>query len=149
MLTIAIGADHRGYDHKMVIQTGVSLETKPIEWIDVGTFSPERSDYPPFAHAVVSSLRSKQAQLGILICGTGAGMAIAANRFAHIYAGVAWDEMIARRLREEDSVNVLVIPSDFVTPAESIPIILSWLNGTFKGGRYADRIRMIDEWKGL
>ena len=76
-------------------------------------------------------------------------MAIAANRFAHIYAGVAWDEMVAQRLREEDNINVLVIPSDFVTPAESIPIILNWLNGTFKGGRYADRIRMIDEWKGL
>lgn len=149
MLTIAIGADHRGYDHKMVIQTGVSLDAQHIEWVDVGTFSPERTDYPPFAYSVVQSIKSQQAMLGILICGTGAGMAIAANRFAHIYAAVVWDETVARRCREEDNINILVIPSDFVTPAQSIPIVLAWLSASFKGGRYAQRISMIDAWKGL
>ena len=149
MLSLAIGADHRGYEHKMVIQTGVTLQSTPLEWIDVGTFSPERTDYPPFARLVVDALQTQQAQLGILICGTGTGMAIAANRFQHIYAGVVWNEMVARRSREEDNINVLVIPSDFVTPEESISLVLAWLHASFKKGRYQDRIRMIDEWHGL
>ena len=144
MMTIAIGADHRGYEHKMVIKTGFTLDIQPIEWIDVGTFTPERADYPPFAQAVVAAMKSKQAQYGILICGTGTGMAIAANRHSNIYAGVAWDEVVARRCREEDNVNILVIPSDFVTPAESISLVSAWLNASFKGGRYAQRIDMID-----
>jgi ribose 5-phosphate isomerase B len=149
MLTIALGTDHRGYDYKLVIQNGVSLETKHINWIDVGAFSAERSDYPSFAVSVVRAVRSGQAHAGILLCGTGIGMAIAANRFEGIYAGVAWNAEVARRAREEDHVNILVLPADYITPAQSIPIIQAWLEATAKSGRYADRIAMIDKLEGL
>lgn len=149
MITIAIGADHRGYEHKMVLQAGLHQETQHINWIDVGCFSPERTDYPPFARAVVDAMRAGTAHCGILLCGTGTGMAIAANRFSGIYAGVVWNDTVARRCKEEDNVNVLVIPTDCVSPAESIQLVNAWLSSTFKGGRYHERIAMIDAWKGL
>ena len=79
MLKIAIGSDHRGYLHKAVIQQGVTFETKRIEWIDVGCFSAERTDYPPFAYDVVQAMKSKRADAGILLCGSGVGMAVAAK----------------------------------------------------------------------
>lgn len=149
MITIAIGADHRGYEHKYVIQAGVSLDITPIEWIDVGCYSTERTDYPLFARAVVNAIKTRQATAGIMICGTGVGMAIAANRFSHIYAGVAWNEESARRSKEEDNTNVLVLPSDFMIPSAAIPVVHAWLTAMFKDGRYAKRIAMIDTWGGL
>lgn len=149
MFKIAIGSDHRGYEHKLVLQAGLSIETRHIEWIDVGAFSRERSDYPPFAHDVVDALKHNRATHGILICGSGVGMAVAANRFAHIYAGLVWNEESARRSKEEDNTNVLVLPSDFVSPSMCIAIASVWLEAQFKGGRYAQRIAMIDAWGGL
>ncbi len=111
MLTIAIGADHRGYEHKNVIQKGVSLDTTRIEWIDVGCFSKKRTDYPQFAFDVVQAIKSGKADCGILLCGTGVGMAIAANRFDKIYAAVVWDDITAARAKEEDNANILIATS--------------------------------------
>ncbi len=149
MLKIAIGSDHRGYMHKAVIQQGVSLEIKPIEWIDVGCFSKERTDYPPFAFEVVQAMLTKKADLGILLCGSGVGMAIAANRFDKIYAAVVWDKQTAARAKEEDNANVLSIAADYVTPEQAVEMVIVWLNAQFLGDRYQKRIAMIDKWGGL
>ena len=81
MLKIAVGTDHRGFEHKNVIQNGVSIEQKHIEWIDVGCYSQQRTDYPHYAFDVVRLMQDKKADLGILLCGTGVGMAIAAKKY--------------------------------------------------------------------
>ncbi len=120
MLKIAIGSDHRGYQHKAVIQQGVTIETKRIEWIDVGCFNAERTDYPPFAYDVVQAMKSKRADIGILLCGSGVGMAIAANRFDKIYAALVWDIITAARSKEEDNANILSLPADYITPEQAI-----------------------------
>lgn len=149
MLRIAIGTDHRGFEHKNVIQNGVSLEQKHIEWIDVGCFSTERTDYPHFAFDVVQLMKDKKADLGILLCGTGVGMAIAANRFEGMRAGVVWNEITAQRAKEEDNVNILTLPADYITPEQAVKLVIVWLNAQFKEGRYQERIEMINKWSGL
>jgi len=149
MLKIAIGSDHRGYEHKTVLQHGVTIETKRIEWLDVGCYSPERTDYPQFAYDVVQAIKSGRAELGILLCGTGVGMAIAANRFDAIYAAVVWNAETARRSKEEDNANVLSLPADYITPEQSIEIVIAWLEAHFRGDRYAERIATINSWGGL
>lgn len=149
MLKIAIGADHRGYEQKTIIQQAVTLDTRRIEWTDVGAFSKKRTDYPPFAYDVVEAMRSGRAELGVLLCGSGAGMAIAANRFAKIYAALAWNVETARRAREEDFANILVLPSDYITDQQAVEMVIAWLSAPFLDERYEKRIEMIDEWKGL
>ncbi len=149
MLTIAIGSDHRGYEHKAVIQQGVTIETKRIEWIDVGCFSATRTDYPPYAHAVTRAMMTGKAQLGVLLCGTGVGMTVAANRFNGIYAALVWNVETAQRAKEEDAANILSLPADYITPEQAVEMTIVWLNAQFLDNRYQERIEMIDRWGGL
>jgi ribose 5-phosphate isomerase B len=143
-ITIGIGADHRGFELKQLLRLRPMIGDYEIIWHDVGCFSVERTDYPPFAQQVARMVKNGEVDLGVLFCGTGTGMAIAANRFPGIYAGVAWDPVIARRMREDDKVNILVVPADFiVTEAPLIDLVEAWLSATFKGGRYAERLTML------
>ena len=137
--TIALGADHRGFVLKKKL-----LDEMALFFVDCGAFSADRSDYPIFAQAVVAKILEKEAGAGILLCGTGAGMAMAANRTKGIRAAVAWNEEIAQRVKEEDNCNVLVLPADYVTPVEAQDIVSAWLGATFKEGRYAKRLGLID-----
>ena len=95
-MKIVIGSDHRGFRHKDFIKKNVSLPGRQLSWIDVGCSSEDSCDYPIFAHLVVKALQEKEADLGVLLCGTGVGMSIAANRFHGIYAGLAWNEEVAK-----------------------------------------------------
>lgn len=140
-MKIAIGTDHRGFVHKEFITKQMSF----IEWIDVGTDSTDRTDYPLYANKVVELMANGHADYGILLCASGGGMAITANRHSYIYAVVAWNIEIARQCKAEDNANVLVLPSDFVTCDDAVAMIEAWLAETFKGGRYAERIAMIDK----
>lgn len=146
-MNIAIGADHRGFQYKAFIKQYVVGAEDPIAWIDVGAPNEERSDYPIFARAVVKVLQDNEATVGILLCGSGVGMAILANRFQGMFAGVAWNEEIARVSREDDNTNILVIPADFVTTELAVRIVNAWLAARFKGGRYQQRIDMINQVK--
>jgi len=140
-MKIAIGADHRGFLHKKYIEKHMPN----ITWIDVGTDNEERTDYPIFSDKVVELVSSKSTHNGVLLCGTGTGMAIAANRHKNIYAAVVWNADIAARCRQEDNTNILVLPCDFISYVEAVNMIESWLAQEFKGGRYAQRIAMIDK----
>ncbi len=142
---IAIGTDHRGYELKEFLKENHTIGCSVIDWIDVGAQSSHRTDYPPFALQVSSLVITNEVDLGILLCGSGIGMAIAANRFAGIYAGVVWNEQLAQMAKEDDNVNVLVLPADFVTQEQALPIVRSWLSATFQAGRYQQRIEMIDK----
>lgn len=142
-MKIVIGADHRGFVQKNSIIRAL-MQNNTIDCVDVGAANTERSDYPIYAHAAVRKLLDGTADAGILLCGNGVGMAMAANRYKGIYAGVAWTPDVARAMKEDDNVNVLVIPSDYVTDEELVPIVVAWLGATFKQGRYAERLRMVD-----
>lgn len=143
-MNIVIAADHRGFACKAYIKQYVVGADDPIAWIDVGAENEERSDYPFFAKKAVESMKEGQAERAILICGSGIGMAIAANRFSGIYAGVVWNEEVARMSYEHDKVNALVIPSDFVDNETAAKLVTVWLQANFKGGRYQERLDMIN-----
>jgi ribose 5-phosphate isomerase B len=140
-MKIAIGTDHRGFAHKEYIKK----QCRQYEWADVGAYDDQRSDYPIYARQVVDLLLSGEVDYGVLLCSTGIGMAIAANRYTSIYAAVVWNEDIARQATMEDNMNVLVLPSDCVCLEQSVAIIKVWLSTSFKGGRYAERLAMIDK----
>jgi ribose 5-phosphate isomerase B len=140
-MKIAIGADHRGFLQKEFIKQHM----RSIEWIDVGTHNEERTDYPIFADKVVQLMLKHKVNAGVLLCASGGGMAIAANRYKHIYAVVAWNLEIAKQSKQEDNANILVLPSDFVSCENAVNIIDVWLAQEFKGGRYAERIAMLDK----
>ena len=139
-MKIAIGTDHRGFLHKEFIKKNMPT----IDWIDVGTYNQERTDYPIFADQVVDLVTLDEVNCGILLCASGTGMAIAANRHKYIYAAVVWNEQIARSAKEDDNANILVLPSDFVSVENSVILIQEWLSHEFKEGRYAQRLSMID-----
>lgn len=141
--TLVIGADHRGFELKQFLMASQYAHAT-VAWVDVGAFSDVRSDYPAFAVAAVQVLLEKKADCGILLCATGVGMAVAANRFPGIYAGVAWNEEIAAHAKEDDNINMLVVPSDYVTHENALSIVNAWLVAEFKQGRYAERVALID-----
>lgn len=140
-MKIAIGADHRGFLHKEFIKQHM----RSIEWVDVGAHNEERTDYPLFADKVVRLMLNHEVSAGVLLCASGGGMAIAANRYNHMYAVVAWNDEIAKQSKQEDNANILVLPSDFVSYEASVKMIDVWLAQEFKGGRYAERIAMLDK----
>lgn len=141
MKKIIIGADHRGFKLK---QTLIN-HFKEYDWNDVGTDSEQRTDYPIYAQRVCQALKKKEAQQGILICGSGIGASIAANRVPGIYAALVWSPEVARVAKEDDGANVLVLPADFVSVQMAIEIIKAWIGANFKGGHYQDRLDMIDK----
>ena len=146
---IAIGNDHHGYAQKQVIKEKIQVYDPSVEWLDVGSFNSERVDYPQYGIEVARALQEGKAQYGILLCGTGVGMAIVANRFKGIYAALVWNCELARKSKEDDKANILVIPSDYVTADEAAEMVQSWLSATFKQGRYQERIAMIDKLGGV
>jgi ribose 5-phosphate isomerase B len=146
-IRIAIGADHRGFVLKSFLTTKKMVGPFSIEWEDVGTCTIERTDYPLFARKVVQLMQDCWVDVGIMACGTGIGMAIAANRFRGIYAGLAWNEEVGRKAKEDDNVNVLVLPADFISLQEGYDIVLAWLSASFKAGRYQERLTLLDDFQ--
>ena len=148
-MKIAIGSDHRGVAQKEYLQQNVEYHTE-IQWIDVGCFTvSDRCEYPMYARAVCNKIQLGSVDRGILLCGSGIGMAVAANRFKFIYAALVWNEEIARLSREHDHANVLVIGSDFVTNAQVAIMVKAWILAKKQKGRYEERIKMINAWGGV
>jgi len=143
-MKIAIGADHRGFATKEYIKKHITPESDDITWIDVGAFNDTRSDYPVYAKEVAELILDGQAACGVLLCGTGSGVAMAANRFKGIYAAVAWSQAQAQEDKEHDHINVLALPADYLAPEKAVAIIRAWLRAQKLDGRYAERIAMVD-----
>lgn len=144
MINIALGADHHGFALKQWLQHEFSYEI-PLSWKDCGAFDASPSDYPLFAKDACQTILKKEADFGILLCGSGIGMAIAANRFKGIYAGLVWNPEIARLARSDDNCNVLVLAADFVSIKDVDAILRAWLSTSFKQGHYARRVKMMDD----
>lgn len=143
-MKIAIGADHRGFEHKKELLEITTLANIAIEWIDVGSFNAERSDYPVYSDVVCHHLLNGTADAGILLCGSGVGMSIAANRFEKIYAALVWNVAVAQASKEDDNANILVFASDYNSAHECADMLAAWLGAQFKQGRYQERLEMID-----
>lgn len=141
---IALGADHRGFILKEQLRNEKYFGEQSVSWYNVGTDSQERTDYPIFAHRVVEAILSKEVDYGVLICGSGIGESIAANRCAGIYAGLVWSKEVAQVAKEHDNINVLILPADYMNYETAVACIESWLSTSFLGGRYQERLDMIE-----
>ena len=140
---IAIGADHGGYRFKEEIKK--YLEENGIEYVDVGTFSEERTDFPILARAVSKKIQSNEADKGILICRSGYGMSIVANKFKGIYCAPVYNEEEAKFSRAHNNTNVLALGADYMDVNEAIRCLRIWLATSFEGGRYSERLKMIED----
>jgi len=133
--TIFIASDHAGFDLKKQI-----LNTIKANLIDLGVDSDNSVDYPDYANILVSKINSTKNSKGILICGSGIGMSIAANRDKNIRAGLAFEPSIAKLMREHNDANVLVLPGRFMDIQDILKCIENFLTTNFMGGRHQNRI---------
>ena len=137
MKKIFIASDHAGYEMKTKLNNHFS------QLIDLGTNSNESVDYPDFANKLTNEILSNKESMGILICGTGVGMSIAANRVSGIRAGLVNNAEIARLIRQHNNANVLVIPGGFMNEKEAISCVKTFINSEFDAGRHKKRIDKI------
>lgn len=139
---LSIGSDHAGFLLKEKIRK--QLEDKGFIVQDRGCFSEERADYPDYGHAVAADVEKKTADLGIIICGSGNGINMAANKHAGIRSALCWTPEIARLARQHNDANILALPARFITEAEANNIVDAFLQESFEGGRHADRVNKIN-----
>ncbi len=144
-MRISLGSDHRGYKVKEYLKN--VLKDLEIEYSDEGAFNEESCDYPDFAEKAVKKVIKKNSDFAILICGSGLGMSIAANRFKGIRAALCLTVEMAQMAREHNNANVLVLSANFIELKEVSNILNTWLSSNFEGGRHERRIRKIDEFK--
>ena len=136
-----IGSDHAGFALKTMLID--YLAAKKIPFKDVGAYSLDSVDYPDFAHAVAHGIETGAATRGILICGSGQGVAITANKHAAVRAALCWTAEIAALSREHNDANVLCLPARFINEAEAKAMVDAFLNTDFAGGRHALRVAKI------
>ncbi len=141
-MKIVIGADHAGVELKDHLRGW--LERRGEDVIDVGTHGTTSVDYPEFGHRVAHAVRSRQAERGILVCGTGIGMSMAANKHAGIRAAVCRDLFDTKLARAHNDANVLCIGARIVGEGLAEQICRVFLEGEFEGGRHARRVELID-----
>ena len=141
-MKIAIGADHAGFELKETVKE--YLISKGIEVKDYGCYSAERADYADYAHPVASAVVNKEFDYGVLICGSGNGINMTANKHAGIRAALSWNREIAELARQHNDANILTLPARFITVEEAKKCVDVFLSTAFEGGRHADRIKKID-----
>lgn len=139
---IFLGADHRGYELKEKIKK--YLISKNFEVKDCGTDSKEIAHYPIIATEVCKKM-DKEKDKAILICGSGIGMSMVANKFKGVRAGICTSVIAAKDGKEHSNLNVLVLPGDFISLDDAIEVVDTWLESEFLNGRYLERLNMIKE----
>lgn len=140
---IALGCDHGGLDIKNAIIK--MLESKGIEYRDLGTYTPDSVDYPVYAKAVCRAITSGGCELGILCCGTGIGMSIAANKVKGIRASVLSDEFSAEMTRRHNNANVLCLGGRVINGEKAVRLAEIFLTTPYEGGRHDKRVAMLEE----
>lgn len=140
-MKIAIGCDHAGYDYKDTIIR--VLKKEGVEVIDKGTYSVDSVDYPDFVHPVADLVESGDAELGILICGSGNGVSMAANKHKGIRAALCWKDDLASLARQHNDANILSIPARFVSAKLARQMVRTFISTKFEGGRHQRRVDKI------
>ncbi len=144
-MKIAVGSDHRGFAAKEVIKE--TLETRGIEVVDFGTHGNESYDYPDAAFPTALAVADGSCDLGVLCCGTGIGMSIAANKVGGIRASLCHDELTAEMARRHNDANVLCLPVDLLSDDAVRGVVDVWLDTTFDGGRHERRVNKISSFE--
>lgn len=140
-MKIAIGNDHAGTTYKNAIIS--FLESKGIEVFNYGTNNEESVDYPDFVHPVASDVETNKVDSGIIICGSGNGASMTANKHVGVRCALCWSAEITKLARQHNNANILSIPARFVSEAQAIDMVSVFLNTEFEGGRHQNRIEKI------
>ena len=144
--TIPIASDHAGVEMKNRLVS--ELKKLGYDPVDLGSNNPEQADdYPDFGHRVAREVSTGEVQRGILLCGSGVGMDIVANRYPGVRAALAWQPEIGTLSRKHNDSNVLVLPARFMSDDDAIKTMKNWLDTKFEGGRHERRIEKIDSEK--
>ena len=141
---ISLGSDHAGFELKEQIKYYLNTITDhKLEINDWGCYSEDRVDYPDFAHKVAEQVSDGKADLGILICGSGNGISMAANKWEGIRCSLCWNSEIANMARLHNDANILSLPGRYISLEEAIKCVDEFLNTDFEGGRHSERIQKI------
>ncbi len=140
-MKVAIGCDHAGFPLKEVVLS--FLEDHNLEVIDKGTYSSESVDYPDFAHPVAFAVEDKVADWGILICGSGNGVAITANKHQGIRCALCWKEELGALAHQHNNANIIALPARYISNEEAYAILKAYHNAAFEGGRHEKRVEKI------
>ena len=140
-MKIAIGNDHAGTDYKNAIVT--HLESQGYEVANYGTNTNDSVDYPDFVHPVATAVSNNNVDFGILVCGSGNGVSMTANKHQKVRAALCWTKEIASLAREHNNANILSIPSRFTSEPQAIAMVDTFLNTDFEGGRHQKRVDKI------
>ena len=140
-MRIAIGNDHAGPDYKFEIVN--VLESKNIKVDNYGTNSIDSVDYPDFVHPVATAVNDNKVDLGILICGSGNGVCMTANKYEKVRAALCWNEEVVKLSKLHNNANILCIPARFVSLEEALSFVEIFLSTNFEGGRHQNRIDKI------
>jgi ribose 5-phosphate isomerase B len=144
---ISIGSDHAGYELKEKVKSHIkqAFPAEPVQ--DEGTFSPESSDYPDYAHKVAEKVAAGSARLGILICGSGNGVCMTANRHRNVRAALCWTKEIAILARQHNNANIICIPARFVSVEAANEMVEAFFKTDFEGGRHQRRVEKMETGK--
>jgi ribose 5-phosphate isomerase B len=140
-MKIAIGNDHAGPDYKKAIVT--FLEAQGIQVTNYGTDTFDSVDYPDFGHPVAVDVEEKKVDFGIIICGSGNGIAMSANKHQGVRAALCWTKEISALARQHNDANVVMIPARYTSIQQAIEIVATFLQTEFEGGRHANRVNKI------
>lgn len=139
---MVIASDHAGFDLKQILIEHLSSLEKHV--IDVGTYSAERTDYPDHAHAAAQQIKDGEALNGILICGSGNGVQMSANKHAGVRCGLAWKPEIAALAKQHNDANLIAIPARFIDIQVAKDTVDAFLGSEFEGGRHKVRVEKIE-----
>ena len=141
-MKIAIGSDHAGFELKEKLKQ--YLQKKGFELKDFGTYSAERADYPDFAHPVADAVETKKSEMGVLICGSGNGVNMTANRHSGVRSALCWNAEIAQLARLHNDANIIALPARFISEQEAEKCLDVFFSTSFEGGRHTDRVKKIE-----
>jgi ribose 5-phosphate isomerase B len=142
-MKIAIGSDHAGFELKEKVIK--HLKDKGFVVQDFGTYSEERADYPDFAHTVAISVENKENDFGVLMCGSGNGINITANKHKGIRSALCWNEEVASLARQHNDANILTLPARCISAELALKCVDSFFGASFEGGRHEDRVKKISQ----
>ena len=142
-MRISIGNDHAGVDYKKYILE--YLFVKEVEVKNYGTDSLESVDYPDFAHPVSQDVNDQSSDLGILICGSGNGVCMTANKYQNVRAALCWDKELAMLSKTHNNANIVCIPARFVDKEQALEIVKTFISENFEGGRHERRVNKISK----
>lgn len=140
-LKIAIGSDHAGFEYKKTILNW--LQEKNFQTADFGPYTPDSVDYPDIVHPLAIAVENKEFDFGILICGSGNGVCMTANKHQNIRAGLVWDSEVAQLIRLHNDANIMCLPARFIGIKIALDCVSQFINTAFEGGRHANRVSKI------